>query len=607
MAKGNEVLSPNFGLYLDRPLLSVPPRGLSDGYNFRIQDGKVSNLNLGWIPFESFTLNGPVLLITSFLPVTQGLPAQLIFGTRYDLYLYSPNTHSLQYLTPRYAIGSITSVAGTAVTGTGSSWTNATAHIRAGDEIVFGNGAAVQQSDTWYTIDHVVDDTHLVLTTAAPAFGPNGAYTIRRKFSGGDATQWSTATYVRGPTGRDTWWATNGVDNIVSWDTVNTYADDEFTGLVMGFKAKQLFVFSNMMIFGNVSVGGALKGTDIINSDVGDPKNVATGLFSEFKVHSGSDEILTMGQLGSNMVIYSKNHVVQAQFIGSPAILAFRTMGTHVGPVSSRAVADYGNYHEFLGRDSQYIFDGVNITELSPHVWKEVLRTQDPLRIGSTYNHFDLENRQVLWVVPLTTDPGSSTITSPAATAYVEHYLEQVPPYTPRPYSRRAFPFTASGFYTKQSVTTWNQLGAWNTLNYRWNDQFFFKDFPFSLVGDAAGKLWQLNASQDANGVVLPSFVKFGRRPTVDGKARGLVTRVYPWVTSFNTPVLVSVNLTDFGAKEGVIHDTQSFDQTMPEGAHFTNHYRRGRYVEIGFSTIAASQPWELHGFDMDIKPGGRR
>lgn len=606
MPKSNAVLSPNLGLYFDRPLLAVPQRGVSSGLNFRIRDGKVNNLNLGWTRFENFVLNGPVLMIDLFFPVTQNLVPQLIFGTATDLYLYNSTSHAVTYLTPRYGVGTVTA-AGVNVTGVGTSWLNVAAHIRPGDELIFADQYNLT-TGAWFVIDHVVDDTHLVLTTSAGVVGATN-YTIRRKFSGGPSTVWSTSQFSLAATsGKDEWWATNGVDNIVMWDTAKTQVDDEFAGLVMGFTAKTLFNINNQMIYVNLIQGGTRKLMDMINSDIGDPRDVTTGLSEQFRVHSGTDEVWGLGQIGDNLVLYSKYHVVIGQFVGDPLVWAFRAMGSNNGSIGPKAFVDMGAYHLFLGTDAQYIFDGVNIKEINNHVWREVLRTQDPQRIQHTYTHIDTENAEVLWSIPLTTDAATGTQDGAPDKAYVNHYLETVPQGVPTPHSVRSFPFTATGFYIRQDTLTWDQLTqAWNTLNFRWNDQFFAQAFPFNMAGDATGKIFTFNSSQDGDGVALPSNIILGRRPLGDGKERGLLRRVYPWMTKFTNPVNITTRMMDFATGPATISDTKSFDQSQPEGQHFTSHLRRGRYTELQVGTAGPGQPWELHGFDIDPQGGGHR
>lgn len=607
MAKGTSVLNPNLGLYFDRPKLAIPSRGLSDGINFRIKDGKLNNLNLGWVRFGSFVLNGPVRLIDHFFPTSQGLPERLIFGTETDLYQYDPSTENVTFLTPRYETGTA-SANGTVVTGVGTSWASAVLHIRAGDQIHFGAAGQTNPAAVWYTIAGTPpNNTTINLTTSAGVIG-NGPYTIRRLFSGGVDTEWSTDAFIRTESGDDEWWATNGVDNIVRWNGSLSQVEDEAAGTVLGFLAKTLKVWSNMMIFGNITQAGDLKPQDIINSDVGDPDDIAVGLSEQFKIHSGGDEILTMEPLGDNLVIYSKEHVVLAQFVGDPLIFVFREVTDGVGPISSKVVANFGDYHEFIGRDTQYTFDGVTVRETSMHVWREVLRTQDPTRVQSAYHHFDEENGELMWVLPLTTDPGAGTEGSAPAVAYVEAYLEQVGERNPRPYSARQFPFTATGYYSKQEGITWDELtDTWADYNFRWNDQFFFSAFPINMAGAFDGKIYTFNSSQNADGAALPSYVVFSRRPTADGRERALVTRVYPWMTQFANSVFIVLQLMDHAAGNPTIADSQSFDQNLLEGRFFTSHFRRGRFFEVKVGSNGPNEPWELHGYDIDLKHGGRR
>src|SRR3990167_4874723 len=133
MAKSTAVVSPNLGLYLDRSVIALSPRMLQDGSNFRIKEGKLSNLNLGWTRVApTVTLNGTVLLVDSFF--RRGLDETLIFGTKTGLYKYNPVGDDVSFITPIYNPGTA-AASGTAVTGIGTLWS---ANAKAGDEIHFG-------------------------------------------------------------------------------------------------------------------------------------------------------------------------------------------------------------------------------------------------------------------------------------------------------------------------------------------------------------------------------------------------------------------------------------------------------------------------------------
>lgn len=598
--KSTAVIHPNLGLYFDRSRVAMNPRMLQNGINFRVKEGFLSNLNIGWVRFGSFTLNGPVTMIASF--IIRGGTEQLVFATYTDIYKYVNDT-TVEYLTPRYETGTASRSGNTVTIGGGGNLT--TGGVAINDEISFGAAGENDPNATWHLITNVVSS--ISLTTATSGTVGSGPYTIRKKFTGNAENIWQYATFINAsPSNEDELWITNGIDPIVRWNGSDDQVE-EVQGL--GFTAKTILVFNNMMIFGNLVQGGTSKPTDIINSDVGQPQNAgaaSSGLSSQFKVHSGFEEILRLEVIGDNMAIYSKlNRLTLAQFVGDPLIFVFRQVSSATGLLATNLVANFGSYHEFLAPDAQYFFDGATLKAANSHVWRELLRRQDTSRINIGFSHFDQENADLIWVIPTTSDANLSGGPSFAA---VEHYLEDVGQGLPTPYSRRDFPFTASGYFRRQQGLTWDQITSeWQNTNFRWNDRFFSASFPLNLTGSFDGKIYTINTAQDADGAALLSFVTFSRRAVSDGRMRGLLTRVYPFVTQLANPIKITASMADSAEGEAAINDTQLFDQTQPIEEHFTVHYRSGRYYEISMFTEGPNQPWSISGYDVDLRPGGRR
>lgn len=589
------VLNPNLGLFLNRPLISIPEGALADGHNFRVKNGALSNLNLGWERFSSFTLNGPVTLIDGFFD--RNSSQILIFGTPSDLYRYlEAGGGSVVYITPVFTTGTV-NVSGTTVTAASGTPNWLTNGIVPGQWIFIGSTTQNSTTAAWHQITAVTNTTLTLATSPGSATG--AVYTIRRTFSGTIDTPWETATFLHeGVADEDLWIATNGVDNIVTWNGTDLFA--KVAGL--GFKAFHLGTHKNMLLASAITEGGEFFPAQVRNSRPGFPLDFSTGLASAFTAHGGSDEVSALLPLGDSVIMYAERHIVVADFVGDPFIFVLRDAVPNLGPLSGRLVGDFGDNHAFLGPDAGYEFDGVNLSEVGSQVWREVLRRRDPTRLLQAFSHFDEENGDLIWAVPLTDDEGSVG----PETAWVEHYLEETDGDI-SPVSKRSFPFTATGFFERQSSLTWVDIvDRWKDLNFRWNDIFFSAAFPFNLGGTAAGQVFTLNTIQTADGALLPSFVRTGRRALTDGRHRDMISRVYPFASQADgTTLAVRVRRAEHAAGPVSTFDEQPMDLSLPEEGHFTSHFRVARFYELEFATDGS--PWRLAGWDVDVRRGGAR
>jgi hypothetical protein len=244
---------------------------------------------------------------------------------------------------------------------------------------------------------------------------------------------------------------------------------------------------------------------------------------------------------------------------------------------------------------------------MGSHVFRDVSRSRDSARKREIYAHFDEEQGDLLWVVPLTTDAGAGTAAEPPESAFVEHYLEHIDDRTPHPISKRDFPFTATGHYTQTGSLTWDDIDImWSDASFAWDDPLYSAAFPLNLAGDDTGQIYTLNTSQQADESALPSFVRFGLRATGSGRERGLLKRIYPFVAPSTGVLEITPYFTDHAAGDLMPTDTLDFDLTLPEGLHFVSPFRRGRFWTVVFGS-SAGVPWKLDGYDFDVVQGGLR
>lgn len=606
MAKGNSrvVTKPNLGLYFDRSPLEVPERGLTACNNVRIVAGKLTNQGIGWTKFTVNQLNGPVTLIDTFFLRNGGQVT--VFGSTKDLYRYDEINDAVEFITPREETGTVdVSAANPAiVAGTGTAFD--TNGLKAGDEISFGAIGENDPAAVWYVIDTVDSDVQLTLVTAvtgAPLVGV--PYTARKLFTGTERDYFTSETFPKAQPGdQDLWFATNGTDFIVKWDGIA----DQVTLLdTLGFRCRELLRFKNMLIYGNLSLStGEVRPYSIRNSAIGEPENVTTKEAAEFTVSESLSEINALLPLGDVLVVYTSRDIVLAQFVGTPLGFTFRSSVRGIGPITGRMVADFGDFHTLIGPDAKYRYDGVTLAEEDFQVWREVIRQRAPDRTELGLSHFDEERGVIVWSMPRTTDPD----TRMSDIAMLEHYTEDIGPTTPTPYTQQNLPVTATGFFERLNTLRFSDiLTSWQTQNYKWNDQFFQAAFPLNLFGDANGFIYTLGTTDSFDGAPIEAFARFARRPALDERNRGVITRIYPFaerLAGATHALGVLLWVTDQAAGDLTLAGQFLYDLTHA-GNRFVSVRQAARFLAIEFATTGVGEIWTLWGFDYDVVLLGER
>lgn len=569
--------------------------------------------------FSARQLNGPILLIDQFF-LRSGAQA-LIFGTPTDLYRYDDGTDDVVFITPRFDTTSSSGVqvsitdATTTLSFSGSGFT--VDDIRPGDYIVIGSDEETDPDADWLLIDSVDAGANTAELAATWNGGTqtNVDFTVRKIFTADNDELWSSETFPDAqPDNKDLWFATNGTE-MVEWDgSANMVTALQGNGElgaaganVLGFTCKVLSRYKNMMLYADLTESGERKPQTIRNSAITAPKNVTTLEASEFLVGDGVDTILEIIPLGDSVVSYSSRNVEVVQFVGLPLNFVTRTAITGLGPLAKRGVIDFGDYHEFLGPDVGYRFDGVSISEHGGQVFREVLRQVDPNRLVRTLAHIDEENGEVIWAVPLTTDAGIGP-----EIGYTEHYLEDVRQSEPTPFAKRDFPATATGFYEQAETLRFNDLVLqWPEYNFKWNDRAFAAAFPLNLFGTADGEIHKLGTVGNQNGLAIEAWARFSRKPAGDGRRKGIIKRIEPYcrqlpLATYDLGVILWT--ADQGSGDLVHAGQYLYDLAQaPTSRRFVVPRKAGRFVEVEFATTGRGRDWILDGFAIEAVQGGER
>ena len=610
--RSREVVGPNYGLYLDTPPLMIPPQGMVDCLNVRVKHKRIVRDNLGWSKFPNsdtpLNLDGkPVMLIDRFL-LRSGVSRTVMANTT-DLFSFDDETGDLDYITPRYEAGTVDATeSSTTITGNTTTFTD---FVKPGDFIHIGASGETDPAADWYEIEEVDSNTQLTLTE--PYTGATDtaiSYTIRRTFSGGLEHRFSSETFsdaqaVEGSDG-DRWYCVNRLDPVVGWDGQSDQAYIPDLGNVdtcLGLRR-----FSNILVFIAPTTSGENRQFSIRTSAIGQPENTITLDATELVVHDGNDPVQRAENIGDLIAIYSENSIVLAQFVGPPLMFVFRLASRGHGPISRGAVATFPDFHLFIGRDTQYLFDGSAAQPISMHVWRGLLRTMPPELYDQIYHTFDEHNGELVWSLPAPADPEDG----PCSTAVVQHYLEDVGN-APSPHTRRTFPFTAAGYYVRppDSQVRFSDLDVpWEEMNVRWTDRYFRSEVPIVLVGDADGNVFTLGGRSTADGDPLYSFARMGRMEVSALDWRAVIRRLYPiieFLDGMTHEVIVRIYGADFADGPATLIHEQALSVGPPGTRFFTVPRKSTKYIEVEFATTQATQYWAILGYAVDAVRGAGR
>lgn len=625
----------NKGLFLDRAPHKVPNGGLTGCYNVRIKEGRIENKHMGWEQFitDDNIMPGPIQLVDNFF-TTSGAQT-LILGCPGFLARYAPGTpDKLVFINPTYSAPGTIETTGLDefVTGSGTTWQSGTPNspgatdpVKVGDWIVL-DSTDQDVNQTWHEVTAVNSDTELEVTPDPAEHVAGTTWLVVQTFTNDEAELWNGDIFYDAHAVEDRYYACNGIGRqVVHWngsDASVTMIQDADTG-TLGLTCDIIQRYKSMALYGrflDVSTGQIWPG-GIWNSALGEPETVVGKEASQWYITDGVDDLLALEPLGDYMVGYCERSVNIAQFIGYPVLFVARTAVNDVGTLSGRSIANIGDYHDFAGDDRGYRFDGVSLGEMGQQVFREILRTIAPDRRYQTIVHIDEEQGDIHFVVPQNGDRSGESPAPDIVTpenSYTAHYLENLGPRDPYPFTYRRLSATAFGYYQRSSALTFDDIDeTFEDYSFAWNDRFYSAQFPYNLFGDVDGRIWIMGNTDKQTRLVGAEWVDdydaWCRLPRItlgDGERKGFVHTIEPHAMRNLAGHQLGVILWLADRQDGELTRAcqEWYDLSHQEGdARYVGVRCEGRYGEVEFATALANQTWSLSGYTIRVSAGGER
>lgn len=282
---------------------------------------------------------------------------------------------------------------------------------------------------------------------------------------------------------------TNGRDPVRVWDgdTGNEFVDwaPTYTGFVT---CKCFCVFAEHLFLGNVTTASN-ESQLIAWSNAGDFDEFETGTAGAQLLYQMDDGITRLKVLGDRLVVYSRDVIILAAYVGAPAYFAFEVVIPEgVRFASFGGVTSINVGHIYLAEESVYLFDGSRgLRVLGNPIYNDYKAVRDFSKLAEACCINDYSKRTIYFSVP---DISGGVMTY---TLFYDVYDLNNIVWSKEKY---ADDVTAWGFYTnREENLTWDDASweaedtPWENELGSWVEEGEQLGFPVRTYGTANGEV----------------------------------------------------------------------------------------------------------------------
>jgi hypothetical protein len=282
------------------------------------------------------------------------------------------------------------------------------------------------------------------------------------RFTGDEDDRFSYDTYL------DKLYVTNGVDPIQVKDHSSAF-DDWAEAVSATYKCKSLAAFKNHLNMGSMIEAGVeypqrFRWTDSAAVTFG-----GTAGSTEIE---GEDEILQLRKLGTKLVIYKADSVVNVTHIGGSTVYRFDATIKRTGVLAMDLALEVGELHIFVASDNIYYYGGgSDPVPIGNAIKDEFYRILSDTYIGRAFSYYSPENQEAYFFIP-----------SDGATSANYCWVYNIP--TNVWYLQRKANMSAIGNYnTTAALTFGDAVGTFGAQTLTWGDRTFSSTAPIILYG----------------------------------------------------------------------------------------------------------------------------
>lgn len=255
-------------------------------------------------------------------------------------------SNTFSYKTETYTTGTISSITGTTVEGSGVDWS--TAGIAAGDMFIMDSdhSSAVEPDANWVAVESVTDADTLEL---ASSYTKNGtSYKLRKVYAVPSNERWWHCIVD------DKFCFGNGSVNTQYWAGTGYAADLDSTYAI---KARYGIEFGQRLVIADL---GSTRDPVLLRwSKLLDPTDWTDSSAGYKQFLESEDYIVGLGKVGTNIVVYKEDSIVFGNLTGNPDdAFEWPSHKRGIGLSAPYSIVEVMGTNAFIGKEDFYVIDG---------------------------------------------------------------------------------------------------------------------------------------------------------------------------------------------------------------------------------------------------------
>jgi hypothetical protein len=433
---------------------------------------------------SNLPLHGIPMLIDQFF--LSNSISYLLAATTTDFYKYDSGTNLWRFITPNYFVGTVTVTNGSPIiTGLGTVWLT---NIKVGDAVGIGN-TDMDLITNWYYVLTVDSNTQITLTALYTQIDAAGQPYVIRKLQTGTASD-----PVNAETMNDLFIFTNGIDVMKKWDGSLMVQDLGGNPPI----CKYLKKYKSYLVLGNTLETGTAYPQRARWCDTGLPESWIPGVGSNaghLDLNDGVDWIVGWEVINDYLVCFKERSIYNGYLIGTSQIFQFDMKVNGTGCASGETIGVVGDEIFFLGWDSVYAYNGINIVDIADQVKDNFVGQLNPNKLGLSFAMVweEMDEYVLFCCSSGATYNDTLWIYNSAKKGWTKGTAGNI---------------TQGGYYSKEHSFSWLTFGGiWSDAMVRWNDRTLLAASPTNIFGDSGNNIYEMDyTDNDENGVAVTSF-----------------------------------------------------------------------------------------------------